>query len=403
MKSGDTAAMGTLPETVTVELTRGEALPQRTKRVKAEPVWAMGLMSGTSMDGVDAALIRTDGESLAETGPALSAPYPADAQTRFRTLLTAAQDLPANGPLPEAFRALEAESTALHIAAVAALIAKSGLPAKDIRIIGYHGQTILHRPDRRQTLQIGSGAALAKACGIDVINDFRSADVRAGGQGAPLVPLYHQALAKGLGTQEAVAILNIGGVANVTFVGTDGALLAFDTGPGNALIDDWARQHTGKGVDLDGKLAAAGRVDETRLSAALAKDWFAKPGPKSLDRLDFSLQFVEGLSPQDGAATLTAFTAASIVEAIRHFPERPARWIVCGGGRHNPVLLAMLRRYLGNNVQTAEDVNWRGDDLEAEAFAFLAVRSLRNLPLSLPTTTGAPRPMTGGVLHRGWR
>lgn len=367
--------------------------------MKAEPVWAMGLMSGTSMDGVDAALIRTDGETLAETGPALSAPYPPDTQSRFRTLLTAAQNLSANGPLPEAFGAMEAESTALHIAAAEALIAKSGLPKEKIRVIGYHGQTILHRPDRRQTLQIGSGAALAKALGIDVINDFRSADVRAGGQGAPLVPLYHQALTKGLKSQEAVAILNIGGVANVTFVGADGALVAFDTGPGNALIDDWARRHTGKGIDLDGRLAAAGRVDEPRLAAALAKDWFAKPGPKSLDRLDFSLQLVEGLSPEDGAATLTAFTAASIAEAIRHFPERPAKWVVCGGGRRNPVLLAMLRRYLGNNVQSAEDVGWRGDDLEAEAFAFLAVRALRGLPLSLPSTTGVPREMSGGVYH----
>jgi anhydro-N-acetylmuramic acid kinase len=361
----------------------------------------MGLMSGTSMDGVDAALIRTDGESVAETGPAMSMPYPAETQRRFREMLTDAQALPANGPLPMVLAQMEAQSTALHAEAAAALIAKSGLKAAQIAVIGYHGQTILHRPDRRQTLQIGSGAALAKFCGIDVVNDFRSADVRAGGQGAPLVPLYHQALVRGLAVREAVAVLNIGGVANVTYVAPDGALLAFDTGPGNALIDDWARRHTGKGVDLDGKLAAAGRVNEARLRAALALGWFAKSGPKSLDRLDFTLDFVDGLPAEDGAATLTAFTAASIAEAIQHFPERPGRWIVCGGGRRNPVLLAMLRRYLGNNVQTAEDVHWRGDDLEAEAFAFLAVRALRGLPLSLPGTTAVPRPMTGGVFHSG--
>jgi anhydro-N-acetylmuramic acid kinase len=294
---------------------------------------------------------------------------------------------------------MEAESTALHIAAAKAAIDKSGLSASRISVIGYHGQTILHRPDRRQTVQIGSGAALARACGIDVVNDFRSADVRAGGQGAPLVPLYHRALVRGLMVDEPVAVLNIGGVANITYVASDGSLLAFDTGPGNALIDDWARRHTGKGVDLDGRLAAAGKVDEVRLNAGLAHPFFAKPGPKSLDRLDFSLDLAVGLSPQDGAATLTAFTAASIAESLRHFPERPARWVVCGGGRRNPVLMAMLRRYLGNNVQSAEDVGWRGDDLEAEAFAFLAVRALRGLPLSLPTTTGVPRPLMGGVFH----
>lgn len=371
--------------------------------MKAEPVWAMGLMSGTSMDGVDAALIRTDGETVAEFGPALSVPYAPELQARFRARLSAAQSLEANGPLPADFQAMEAESTALHCDAALALMAKSGLAKEAIAVIGYHGQTILHRPDRRQTIQLGSGAALANASGIDVVNDFRAADVRAGGQGAPLVPLYHLALTKRLATQDPVAILNIGGVANVTYVAPDGSLLAFDTGPGNALIDDWARRHTGKGVDLDGKLAAAGSIDDVRLAAALSKDWFAKPGPKSLDRLDFTLSFVEGLSAEDGAATLTAFTAASIAAAIRHFPERPARWIVCGGGRRNPVLLSMLRRYLGNNVQTAEDVGWRGDDLEAEAFAFLAVRAMRGLPLSVPTTTGVPRPMTGGVYHPAGR
>jgi anhydro-N-acetylmuramic acid kinase len=367
--------------------------------VKAEPVWAMGLMSGTSMDGVDAALIRTDGEGVLELGPAHSAPYAPEVQARFRALLTEAQRLPVNGPLPNEFRAMEAESTAFHAAAVSALISKSGLQPKDIVVIGYHGQTILHRPADRQTLQIGSGAALAKASGIAVVNDFRSADVRAGGQGAPLVPLYHQALVKGLRAKDPIAVLNIGGVANVTYVAPDGILLAFDTGPGNALIDDWARQNTGRGVDLDGKLASLGRVDNARLKAMLDKDWFAKPGPKSLDRLDFTLDAITGLSPEDGAATLTAFTAATVAEAIQHFPERPERWIVCGGGRRNPVLMAMLRRTLGNNVQSAEDVGWRGDDLEAEAFAFLAVRAMRGLPLSLPTTTGVPKPLTGGVFH----
>jgi anhydro-N-acetylmuramic acid kinase len=372
-------------------------------RVKAGPVWAMGLMSGTSMDGVDAALIRTDGETVAQFGGALSAPYPPETQRRFRAALDDAQKLGVNGPLPGLFAAIEAQSTALHTDAVAALLRQEGLDPKSVAVIGYHGQTVLHRPDKRQTLQLGSGAALARAAGIDVVNDFRGADVRAGGQGAPLVPLYHQALVQRLAVNEPIAVLNIGGVANVTFVGPSGDLLAFDTGPGNALIDDWARRHTGHGVDKDGRLAAAGQVHAARLMAALAHPYFTKPGPKSLDRLDFTSEMAEGLSVEDGAATLTALTAASIAEAIRHAPERPARWVVCGGGRRNPVLLAMLRRYLGNNVQTAEDVGWRGDDLEAEAFAYLAVRALRGLPLSLPTTTGVPRPMTGGVFHRAAR
>lgn len=367
--------------------------------MKAQAVWAIGLMSGTSMDGVDAALILTDGDTISDVGPALSRPYPAETQGRFREMLSAAQDLAANGPLPPAFQDMEVASTALHAQAVEALLAQSGMARERIAIIGYHGQTILHRPDRRQTIQIGSGAALARASGIAVINDFRAADVRAGGQGAPLVPLYHQALVRGLAAKEPLAVLNVGGVANVTYVSPDGALMAFDTGPGNALIDDWARRHTGQGVDFDGRLAAAGRVDDSRLAQALAKAWFAKPGPKSLDRLDFSLEIVEGLSPEDGAATLTAFTAAAVAAAIAHFPQRPARWIVCGGGRRNPVLLQMLRRYLGNAVDVAEDAGWRGDDLEAEAFAYLAVRALRGLPLSLPSTTGVPRPMTGGVYH----
>jgi anhydro-N-acetylmuramic acid kinase len=356
-------------------------------------------MSGTSMDGVDAALIQTDGEMVFAHGAEVSVPYAPEVQARFRDLLTEAQGYPVAGPLPALAAAVEAESTALHMSAVKSLLGQMGLAAGGVAVIGYHGQTILHRPQHRQTVQLGSGAALARAVGIDVINDFRSADVRAGGQGAPLVPLYHQALVRQSAADGDVAVLNVGGVANVTYVSADGGLLAFDTGPGNALIDDWARRHTGKGVDLNGALAAAGRVDEARIAKALAAAWFDKPGPKSLDRLDFTLDFAEGLSAEDGAATLTTFTAASIAAHLKHMPARPARWIVCGGGRHNPVLMRELRRLLGNSVFTAEDQGWRGDALEAEAFAFLAVRALRGLPLSLPTTTGAPRPMTGGVFH----
>jgi anhydro-N-acetylmuramic acid kinase len=356
-------------------------------------------MSGTSMDGVDAAMILTNGETVLDRGPSVSFPYPDAVQARFRSLLAEAQALPVTGPLDPIFTAMEAESTALHIAAAREALRRGIADGKRATVIGYHGQTVLHRPQVRQTVQLGSGALLAQACGVTVVNDFRNADVRAGGQGAPLTPLYHQALALPLTSGGPIAVLNIGGIANVTYVEPGGALIAFDTGPGNALIDDWARRHTGRGVDWDGQLARQGNPDRPRILKALAQDWFAKPGPKSLDRLDFGPEFAEGLSAADGAATLTAFTAAAVEASLQHFPQRPVRWIVCGGGRRNPALMAALRQALGNAVDTAEDAGWRGDDLEAEAFAFLAVRALRGLPLSLPNTTGVPRPLSGGVVH----
>ena len=287
----------------------------------------------------------------------------------------------------------------------------------DIAYLGFPGQTILHRPGARCTWQIGDGAALARATGIAVVNDFRSADVAAGGQGAPFAPLYHVALARRF--DKPVAVLNVGGVANVTYIGAGDELLAFDTGPGNAPIDDWAHRHTGEPIDRGGALAQKGSVDEAALSAMLDHPYFERQPPKSLDRLDFSFEKVVHLSAEDGAATLIAFTAASIVRAREHFPDTVKRWIVCGGGRHNPVLMGELRRRLQapvhrrsaqslphgrredeEDIMTAEEAGWRGDFLEAEAFGYLAVRSVKGLPLSLATTTGVPRPMPGGRLHR---
>jgi len=281
---------------------------------------------------------------------------------------------------------------------VFALLEEAELAPSDIALVGFHGQTILHRPSERRTWQIGDGATLARVTGIAVVNDFRAADVAAGGQGAPFVPLYHQVLARGM--TRPVVVVNIGGVANVTFVGVKDELMAFDTGPGNAAIDDWAFAHTGEPVDRDGRLARAGRVDEAVLADLLDNPRFRQLPPKSLDRLDFPMSAVEGLSAADGAATLTAFTAAAIARAQEHLPQTPKAWIICGGGRHNPVLMEALRARLPGDVMAAEDVGWRGDYLEAEAFAYLAVRSVKGLPLSLPSTTGVPHPMTGGVLHR---
>ena len=353
---------------------------------------AIGLMSGTSADGVDAAAVDTDGRGRVVCGPWLTVAY--DSALRRRLRAPERRDA-------AALRAVETDMTEVHIAAVASLSARLDRPAS---VVGFHGHTVHHDPDRGVTRQIGDAARLAAACGVDVVADFRSADIAAGGQGAPLAPLYHAALAAGL--EKPLAVLNLGGVANVTWL--DGApspdagagdIRAFDTGPGNALLDDWAQRHTGAPLDRDGRLAAAGAVDESRLGALMADPWFAAPPPKSLDRDRFApraARALDGLSPADGAATLVAFTAAAVAAARDRLPRAPARWLACGGGRRNPALMEALRRRLGAPVDPVEAVGWEGDALEAQAFAWLAVRSLRGLPLSLPDTTGVVAPCRGG-------
>lgn len=357
---------------------------------------SLGLMSGTSLDGVDAALIRTDGERVEDYGSSLTRPYPEALRRRLREILGG------QGPVA----AVEREMTLFHAEVVEVLLRESDTPRADVSVIGFHGHTILHRPERRRTWQIGDGALLAERSGIAVVNDFRSDDVAAGGQGAPLTPVYHAALAGDL--VRPLAVLNLGGVGNVTWIGEDGIgedgnLLAFDTGPGNALIDDWALRHSGQPVDLNGALAARGRVDAAALAAFRAHPYFARRPPKSLDRDDFAktaAALVGALSAEDGAATLSAFTVAAVDLAQAYFPAPPRRWLVCGGGRHNPVLMDGLRRCLVAPVDPADAVGWDGDALEAQAFAFLAVRSLKGLPLTWPGTTGVARPLGGGRLHR---
>lgn len=357
----------------------------------SEVLTAIGLMSGTSLDGVDAALIRTDGEQVAAFGPSLTLPYPEEVRDRLRGVLGRRADEPG---VAEA----AAELTDWHASAVLMLIEENKLSIDNIDIIGFHGQTILHRPAERLTVQIGDGAALARRLGRPVVNDFRTADMRAGGQGAPLVPLFHAALV-GRDALPA-AVVNIGGVANITYVGADGTVIACDTGPGNAPIDDWMRRHGGAARDEGGALAARGRVDEDRLAGWMAHPFFRRPPPKSLDRDDFTAAGAGGLSPADGAATLTEFTARSILRIAEHLPDRPRRWIVCGGGRHNAHLMARLAALADGTVLSADALGWDGDAIEAQAFGFLAVRSLKGLPLSLPGTTGVPVPMPGGRLHR---
>ena len=345
---------------------------------------ALGLMSGTSLDGIDVAAIRTDGEAVEGFGPALTVPYAEPLRRRLRSILGG------NGAVAE----VEHDITLAHAEAVKAFCDAFRVGVKDFGVIGFHGHTILHRPQDRRTWQIGDGALLARLTGIEVVSDFRSADVAAGGQGAPLVPLYHRALARHLPLPTAV--LNIGGVANVTWIGAGEAILAFDTGPGNALIDDWAMAWTGLPLDRDGALARAGRGDEDVLARLCRHPFFDRKPPKSLDRDDFARHAALTLAVCDGAATLAAFTARAVAMAEGHMPVPPLQWIVTGGGRHTPLLMAELVRSVDGEVMTAESVGWNGDALEAQAFAFLAVRSLRGLPISLPATTGVIRPMTGG-------
>lgn len=348
-------------------------------------------MSGTSLDGIDAALIESDGEHVTAIGPAITVPY----EPTFRAAIYATLGERADA---ETIAQVETEITRRHGEAVMHLMAASGMEAQDIAVIGFHGQTIAHRPQDRYTRQLGDGALLAKTTNIPVVFDLRSADVQAGGQGAPLVPVFHQALAEGL--ERPLAVLNIGGVANVTVLADDQGLLAFDTGPGNALIDDWMHRHTGTPQDADGAAAAAGTVNRDAVAKMLSHPWFAAPPPKSLDRDAFmaALSHVEGMSVEDGAATLTAFTAAAVARAASLLPVAPRRWLVCGGGRNNPTLMKMLSRELLTPIDAVEEEGWHGDALEAQAFGFLALRHLRGLPLTFPGTTGCPQPMTGGRL-----
>ncbi len=361
----------------------------------AEIKKVIGLMSGTSLDGVDAAMIETDGDTIVRPGPGLTIAYNEETRALLRQALEAAPGHVRGAAVPSVILDAERRLTEIHAEAVDRLVAQAGRAD----LIGFHGQTILHRPDQRWTWQIGDGALLARLTGTDVVHDFRSADVAAGGQGAPLMPLYHAALAAGSALPKPLVVVNIGGVGNVTYIDGD-LVLAFDTGPGNAPIDDWMLRHTGSSRDEGGALAKTGTVNPDALAGMLAHPFFDRDPPKSLDRMDFGMAAVQGLSPADGAATLAAFTAAAIARAEEHFPERPRTWIICGGGRHNDFLMDQLRLRLDGNVLKAEGARWDGDALEAEGFAWLALRSKRGLPLSLPTTTGVARPLTGGVLHK---
>jgi anhydro-N-acetylmuramic acid kinase len=369
----------------------------------AGSVLAIGLMSGTSQDGVDVALIDSDGERIAQLGATACRPYSKAERTLLRRATAAAANLTERSARPGVVAKAERLINDAHAEAVESFLLANGLQRGEVAVIGFHGQTLLHRPEQRLTLQIGDGRALAARLGIPAVYDFRAADVAAGGQGAPLAPVFHRALVRRLQHASPIAVLNLGGVANVTYI--DGEeLIACDTGPGNALLDDFLRLRTGEPLDTDGRAAASGSIDEKMIERLLAHPFFAQAPPKSLDRNAFRGwvgDTLDGIGVENGAATLTALTAAAVARIVPHLPRPPASWIVAGGGARNPILLRMLTERLAPaRVESAHAVGWSIDSLEAQAFAYLAVRSLRGLPITFPTTTGAPRPLTGGVLAR---
>jgi anhydro-N-acetylmuramic acid kinase len=368
-----------------------------------DPIWAVGLMTGTVLDGnIDVAIIKTDGERIETFGPFTLAPYPQSIRTLLERTLAAAREWNFEGPEPSIFHEAEEALTRAQSAAVRELVLSSGMKLSDIGVVGFHGQSVLHRAPRPgklgATRQLGDGALMHRLLGVPVAYDFRSADVRAGGQGAPLAAIYHQALLRSIGAKGEVAVLNLGGVANITWWDGADTLIAFDAGPANAPINDFVKDLGLGDMDRNGALAQRGEVDEARLKELLKHPYLSAAFPKSLDRFDFTSTMAEGMGPADGAATLAAFTASAVGKALDLLPQRPTRLVVCGGGRHNPAIMAMLKTRAKVEAVPAEAVGWRGDAIEAECFAFLAVRVVRGMPISFPTTTGAPRPLQGGQL-----
>jgi len=370
-----------------------------------EPRWAIGLMTGTVLDGnIDVALVRTDGERIAEFGDFKLAPYKTSTIELLRQTLTQAREWQFDGAEPALFSRVERLISEEQSTAVIDLVRDAGLSRDDIGGVGFHGQTVLHRAPAKgrqgQTRQLGDGALMARLTGLPVVNDFRSRDMRFGGQGAPLAATYHRALLQRTDASSGTAVLNVGGVANLTWWDGADQLVSFDTGPGNAPINDFIRARSGEQMDVDGLYALAGVVDEKLLNTMLEHEYLREPFPKSLDRFDFNWARAEGLAIEDGAALLTAFSACAVGSALALLPSQPARLVVCGGGRRNPALMKYLEKYTSTIVSSAEAVGWRGDAVEAECFGFLAMRTLRGLPTSFPMTTGASEPVCGGVIHQ---
>jgi anhydro-N-acetylmuramic acid kinase len=362
-------------------------------------VRAIGLMSGTSMDGIDVAVVDTDGVNHVHPGPAREYAYPAAFKQKIASSLEDAKTIKGRGDRPGSLAEVEKEITKRHAEAVQQFLFETGIDAHSIDIIGFHGQTVLHRPGQALTVQLGDGQALADAVQIPVVFDLRANDMEHGGQGAPLVPVYHAALAANMA--ESVAFVNIGGISNVTFVCKGQDPVAFDSGPGNALIDQWVLAQAGVPYDDGGHIASEGFVDMERVEHCMAMPYFAKTPPKSLDRNDFSPDLVAGMELSNGARTLAAITAHSIFASHIHAPVQPRTWIICGGGRKNAILLnhlVELAEEKGARVIVAEEAGFDGGAMEAQAWAYLAVRSMKRLPITFPKTTGVKSPVSGGVL-----
>lgn len=365
---------------------------------REDGVWrALGLMSGTSLDGIDVAVIETDGERVLRRGFPATYPYSDAVREKVRSSLAEAAEIGDRTARPGRLAMLEQYLTELNAEAAQHYLADHQIEPASIDVVGFHGQTVLHRPQTGTTVQLGDGALLARRLGVPVVYDLRAADMAAGGEGAPLAPAYHLAMVQDI-PERPLAVLNLGGVANVTWIGHDGTLIAFDTGPASAMIDDWVTAKLGQAYDAGGKLAAAGTVHEDIVAGWLAHPYFAEAPPKSLDRNAFSPEPVARLSAMDGAATLTAFSAAAIADGLRHLPEPPQLWVVCGGGRRNTTLMTQISARVGAPARPAEAFDLDGDGIEAEAWAFLAVRSRLGLPITYPGTTGVAQPLTGGVL-----
>jgi anhydro-N-acetylmuramic acid kinase len=364
----------------------------------------LGFMSGTSLDAIDMAVLETDGITVSNLGPTGEHKLSPETRELVEIATETAQAWARGEEEPVAFIRAARAIAREHVEAAEDFLRDIVFSAHDFDLIAFHGQTVLHeRPENGQTgrtVQLGDAALIAKELRVPVAYDFRSADIAAGGQGAPLVPIYHQALVEMSGLEPPVVVLNLGGVANITLLDRHGEMTAFDTGPANGMIDLWVQRHTGRRFDEDGKLAEAGKVNEAALQVLLADDYFKIAGPKSLDRYDFPFEPVEKLSLEDGAATLTAFTAEALRIGIAACHETPGLVIACGGGRLNPTLMDMIVDRLSLPVITAEETGWRGDSIEAEAFAFLGARTAKGLPISFPGTTGVPSPMTGGKIVR---
>jgi anhydro-N-acetylmuramic acid kinase len=359
---------------------------------------ALGAMTGTSMDGVDLAYLETDGRQTLKFGPTASYPFSDADRDLLRSAVDAAKYLARRDDRPGPLAAAEELITRRHIEVIREFLVSKSIKPAAVDVIGFHGQTVLHRPDRGLTVQIGDGAFLARTVGIDVAYDLRAADMAAGGQGAPLVPVYHRALAEASGAALPLLFVNIGGVANITYVAEGQDPLACDAGPGNALLDDLMLARTGAAMDVDGACAASGAVNEAALQALTAHSYFSQKLPKSLDRNAFSLDPVSALTTPDAAATLAAFTACGILAHLRFLPEAPRMIVLCGGGARNPAIVRALGERAPCPVRRAEDFGWDSQAIEAQAFAFLAVRSVKGLPLTFPTTTGVREPTSGGAL-----